>query len=422
MNIVHLVLFQFILFGLVSVPLAYFTDPDGVGYLAWYTEKAGIEAVIRAYRWTVYAAVILTLCFYLTGIRRRISAYQQRSEVIFSRQTYGRLWLFAFAAGLACTLFLYVQSGYRHLGLMGISLDYLDYALLRVQASETINMNVYNLGLNLFVFVAMIAAVFYLKDFWRIAATAVLFVTLGAFSLAKAPMASAVLVWIFFYFTTRRPSLAAMGFTGVIVAGVLVLMYEVSKSTVPDLSVFSLISRRIFYGQFADLPYYLDYFETIKVSLASMLPPYVQHWMGWDALPPAGRLIMEYTNPAAVAAGSAGVANTLFIGEAYAWGGFWGVVLAPFWVGLHFWFVTVVFTRFKKSIWSGLVLAYLFYRMSDALISGFSYFIFSGIHIMLIFVAGTLVIRDILRIRRTHSRNDAAARPEGSREERQGDL
>lgn len=410
MNVVHLVLLQFIVFGLLGVPLAHLADPEGIGYLASYTERAGIDTVLRAYLWTVYAAVVLTLLFYMTGTRRRLVAYQERPETALSRRAYGQIWMYAFTAGLACATFLYVQNGFEHPGLKGFGMDYLDYALLRVQTSETINMNVYNVGLTLFVSFAMIVALFYLKSFWRVIITAALFITLGSFSLAKAPMASAVLLWLFYYIAVKKPALTKIGVSAICLLAVLSLMYFISGFAGQGQALGTQILTRVLSGQFADLPYYFECFETSKVPLTALLPPYMQCWLGLEKIPSAARLVMEYTNPAAVAAGTAGVASTIFIGEAYAWAGLWGIVFAPFWVAFHFWLVTAIFTRLPKNIWCAFVFAYLFYRMSMALIGGFSYFVFSGIHIVLLAVAGALVARDMLRVKRVHGVGDALER------------
>lgn len=416
MNVIHLVLLQFVAFGLLGVPLVLLFDPQGAGYLAQQTERVGMEAVMRAYQWTLYSAVVLTLMFYLTGIRRRIVAYQQRPEVVFSRRTYLRAWTACFVGGAVCTLLLFAQSHYRHPGVTAMGLGSLDFAVLRIQTHAAINMNVYNLGLNICASAAVIIAVFYLKSFSRIVLALGLFVVLGTFSLAKAALGGAILAWLFFYLTVKRPSLMAVGFMAAMIIAVVAWMHVVSQAVSPDHSLRALMATRVFYGQFADLPYYFDYFAARRVSLAALLPPYVLHGMGLEEVASAAQLVMEYTNPSDVEVGAAGVANTLFLGEAYAWGGFWGVALAPFWIGAHFWAVTALFARLPKNLWTAFALAYLYHRMANAVIGGFSYFIFSGIHVMLLFIVGLIIVRELRKIRPSETSMAGMSRDQCSHE------
>ena len=64
---------------------------------------------------------------------------------------------------------------------------------------------------------------------------------------------------------------------------------------------------------------------------------------------------MEYINPIGVEAGTAGVANTLFIGEAYANFALYGLLLSPFIVGSIIQLSYILIQKLPKNpIWVGL--------------------------------------------------------------------
>ena len=63
----------------------------------------------------------------------------------------------------------------------------------------------------------------------------------------------------------------------------------------------------------------------------------------------SGRVIMEIYNASAVQAGTAGVMNTLFIGEAYANFGTAGVIVAPIIFGVVIGFAAYLLPTFKKN-------------------------------------------------------------------------
>jgi hypothetical protein len=87
----------------------------------------------------------------------------------------------------------------------------------------------------------------------------------------------------------------------------------------------------------------------------------------------------------------AGVANTFFTGEAFAWAGYPGVILSPFIVMAHLAFYIYLFKRIKKTWLTVYVFSFFLYKVFIGIFGGISYFIFSSMHIILIALLMLLV-------------------------------
>jgi hypothetical protein len=142
------------------------------------------------------------------------------------------------------------------------------------------------------------------------------------------------------------------------------------------------LAIRVIWGQVADLPHYFNLFSTWHVPFVALLPPYVQTLLGTSE-PSAARLVMEFSNPLAVKAGVAGVANTLFVGEAYAFAGVAGVLFSPLLVAVQYAVVIWLFGVLRKDVVTVFLFGYLLDRMTAALFGGVSSFVFSAMHVVL---------------------------------------
>jgi hypothetical protein len=106
---------------------------------------------------------------------------------------------------------------------------------------------------------------------------------------------------------------------------------------------------------------------------------------------------MEYTNPAAAAQCTVGVANSFFIGEAYAVAGYIGVILSPFIVMANLTFFVYLFSRLKKNTFFIFLFAWFLFKTFDGIFGGISYFTFSGLHIILLCVLYYLFIYTFIK-------------------------
>lgn len=95
---------------------------------------------------------------------------------------------------------------------------------------------------------------------------------------------------------------------------------------------------RLLITQVACLFLHVDCFPSVRSFLnGASFPSWIGTIFGFNNWGQrSGRVIAEIYNASAVANGTAGVNNTLFVGEAYANWGIVGALLAPIWVGIIF--------------------------------------------------------------------------------------
>lgn len=114
---------------------------------------------------------------------------------------------------------------------------------------------------------------------------------------------------------------------------------------------------RIFQSQVEGMYVHFYIFPDIYPFLdGAGLPGSIATLLGFDKHLDSARIAMEYMSPAAIANDTAGVINTLFVGEAWANFGWIGVTIAPFIVGVYWNFLYVIFTHYlpKHPFFMGL--------------------------------------------------------------------
>ncbi|MFA5117200.1 MAG: hypothetical protein WC486_08000, partial [Candidatus Omnitrophota bacterium] len=99
---------------------------------------------------------------------------------------------------------------------------------------------------------------------------------------------------------------------------------------------------------------------------------------------PASKIVMDYMHPGGVAGPAAGVTDQLFIGEAYAAFGVWGIIVSPVWIALHYALTAYIFSKLPKNVYTVFIFGYILTRMTLALFSGFSYFVCSSTQILIL--------------------------------------
>ena len=184
----------------------------------------------------------------------------------------------------------------------------------------------------------------------------------------------------------------ALKYLGIISLSLILLFISTKYATFNSRSIVKNIGGRILYGEISELPYYFEIFSNEKVNIKSLMPPYL---VGKQK--PAARIVAEYsvdkkfsalpggdTGEKALYARVAGVANTFFTGEAFAWAGYPGVILSPFIMMAHLAFYIYLFERIKKTWFTVYVFSFLLYKVFIGIFGGISYFIFSSMHIILI--------------------------------------
>lgn len=139
---------------------------------------------------------------------------------------------------------------------------------------------------------------------------------------------------------------------------------------------------RIFQSQIAGLFYHFDIFPDQREFLwGASFPPLLLSLFNVEHIRSA-RAVMEIVNPAGVAAGMAGVINTLFIGEAWANFGWIGFIFSPIIVGTVIQFSFIAFLKYLPKH-PFFIAFYAYLSLSWPVTGGFVDFIYSPLLLIL---------------------------------------
>ena len=382
-NPVNLILLKIAVMGLLGIPFAYLLDKGAYSY--YFTRKLGNENfILISYLYTFYAFMVMAILYYVLGLKRRIKVYMNKKIVHLAKHHYEWAWLITFVLASACFAYILIQTGGRHPAFEALRSGYSEIQVLRHNISLTINMNVYNLGFKFFLPINIIIALFFLRRRLLSLISFLLFVLMSTFALEKGLIVSTIILIVIFRILISEIPFKKFLYYGFLSLFLISVMYFLTKFATNMPSLFTGIAKRVFYGQISDLPHYFELFSKYKVTFSSTLPPYITNLFGNEGIKSASRLVMEHIDPIAVSKGTVGVANTFFVGEAYAVGGHIGVLLSPFIVMANLAFFVYLFSRFKKNIFFVFLFSWFLFRIFDGIFGGISYFTFSGIHIILL--------------------------------------
>jgi hypothetical protein len=382
-NPISLILLKILIMGLIGIPIAYFFDKKG--YINNFAQNPSKENfILISYLYTLYGFMVIALLYYGLGLKRKINTYIDRKIIHFTKTHYELLWLITFVLALLCFGYVFFQAGTIHPAIEALKSDYSGISVLRHKINLAINMNIYNVGFKFFLPINIIISLLLLKRRIFSFLSIFLFVVMGTFVLEKGVIVSTLVLLVFFRILLSKIPFKKLLQYGFISLGLISVMYFLTRFASSLPSLFPMISGRILYGQISDLPTYFELFSKYKISLTSIFPPYLTNIFGHGGVKAASLLVMEHTNPTAVAQGTAGVANTFFIGEAYAVAGHIGAILSPFIIMVNLVFFVYLFTKLKKNIYLVFLFSWFLFRTFDGIFVGIGYFIFSGIQIILL--------------------------------------
>ena len=141
------------------------------------------------------------------------------------------------------------------------------------------------------------------------------------------------------------------------------------------------IGGRIFLGQSMGVFFSFDIFPAVKEHLHfSSLSRFISSILGVEYNERSSRILMEVLNPSGVKNGTAGVLNSLFIGEAWANFGLLGVIFSPIIIGFYIQSIFNFFiTSTKCPLYIGLF-AYFSYRLP--VVGSFNEFFYNPLQII----------------------------------------
>jgi hypothetical protein len=261
--------------------------PEGVGYIYY-----GIGYSLIAYLSIVYSSFVIGTISYKAGFQKKILSYAERECVIPITSFLLLLWCVTFFLSLGCLIWIFVQAGMRHPMISAIgSYNIVEIATLRSTIVKTINMQVYNLGFIFILPLNLVISVFLIRRIWLSIASVSLFLALGSFTLAKAPVVY-FLAFVFIFRTLFSPFdlRNSLKYLTIIILSV-VLIFVFTKSAGFNIrSIVKDIGSRILYGDILELPYYFEIFSNDRVNIKSLMPPYLV-----GDKKSAARIVAEYS-------------------------------------------------------------------------------------------------------------------------------
>lgn len=253
---------------------------------------------------------------------------------------------------------------------------------LRIMASREFGGNVYlrNIfAIQLLPLLAFVSFAYFQKEksflnlFWFLLALLASIMAL-TYDLQKSPLALFLTGFIFFFvWVNGRINFGKLfGFSAIFLGIILFFYIGFGNSDIQQilLQYNEGASGRVLFSQIAGTFFSFEVFDHIKPFIGFESISRVVENFGMTYSERAGRLIMEIINPRGIKEGTAGVQNTLFIGEAWANFGILGLLLSPIYVGFVIGTLFYLLLRLPKTpLFIGV---YAFFSYKIALVGGFN--------------------------------------------------
>jgi oligosaccharide repeat unit polymerase len=237
--------------------------------------------------------------------------------------------------------------------------------------------------------------------------TALFLVLLGAsifimiYDLAKSPIFFYIIMLIILKFYLGELKLKFSKVLGYSIVGfaVLIGMYVVlseGMAVEQYLSISTGPLGRIFFSQIAPTFLHIDKFgDNIPYLTLSSLPGTIMGIFDIEQIRSA-RVLMEYVFPERVEAGTAGVLNTLFVGEAYAAFGPIGVLLATIYVALFVQLIYIIFLKLPKNPVLISLFVYFSVNIPRTVVGGYADFLFNPIWLVITIYMVMILVANIV--------------------------
>lgn len=341
-NIITYSYYSLIAYSYIGASLVY------LGFREHYLiQKISNEAVIdRTFFVVVYTSVCLAVfiiffnrIFSSIPVQKRYSSYLQKNTVCRGNEKTA----FFMLAGISVICLLSVCYVFYYIGYVPLFKIFdhgFDRAVARIDISRNFRGNIYIKNivmLSISPLISYLAYVFYRitkKTKWKLLFffMFVLCIFIKTYDFSKSPILNYLIG--FYLIEIMLGSIKSIKYfiaLGLGIAAIIIVQYGGIKNVSSFLSISNGPLGRIFISQPATLFLHLQTFpEQVPFLNGASLPTALAEIAGIEqSWVRSGRVVMEVYNPAGIAAGSAGVMNAVFAGEAYANWGMPGVMTAP---------------------------------------------------------------------------------------------
>jgi len=263
------------------------------------------------------------------------------------------------------------------------------YSMLR--SSLSLNNGIFNVGLYFFGFGSVISGLILSKRSYLYYIFSLFFCAiLLLFNMQKSPFIDFIFLCSIGYLFLKNKSINLLFIAPI----VLTLIYSVVSFYNPGYEISRLLQfifQRIFFGEISDLPLYYSLFKNDPISFYSVLPPYINNFLGFN-FQAASKIValnvVGYDNLISV-----GYFNTIFLGEAYAVFGSFGAFYAQILIILNFIFLGLLINKTPKNIFTIILISYIIFKYTKGIFAGVGPFIFSTNQIFMLILAFYLIVK-----------------------------
>ncbi len=206
-------------------------------------------------------------------------------------------------------------------------------------------------------------------------------VIIKTYKFEKTPLLFHLLIYVLIYIYIKGGiKVVYMGVMGLVGVGILAFSYMSVGFQGAFLDIYNGPLGRTLFTEVGTLSYCFDLFPRVFDFLSGRsFSPTVLKILGMnpELHLRSAKLIMDYYGSEKVFNGTAGVMNTLFVGEAYSNWGYAGVALSIIWVALIFSLVIFAMLKMKKQPVTVTMSAVLTIRFVTIMHGGFCDFIYS---------------------------------------------
>lgn len=303
----------------------------------------------------------------------------------------GEIVLKSFLIGLSILALLVLAYTFLQLGTIPLIAmlkgESSELARLRILASREFGGNVYLrniLGVQILPLLSFVALAYFhqkktlINLLWFVA-TLLGSLLILSYDLQKSPMALYLTGFVFYaVWVNGHISVGKLAAFGGLFLGIIILFYMAFGNSNLQNILFQYnegATGRVLFSQVVGTFFSIEFFDNLREFIGLNSLSKMVEYFGLEYSERSSRLIMEIINPKGVAAGTAGVQNSLFIGEAWANFGAIGLFISPLYVGFIIGLLFYALLSLPKApIFVGV---YVFFSYKTALIGGFNDYIYN---------------------------------------------
>ena len=387
-NPIYLIVFYIFIFIFPGIFILNYFDPNNEFF--FYAFGLLTDFNVNNFYLNIFFGLIPILLFLVIFFRIPAQKFKNK-EVDLTNARF--VYLIFITALILINLYLFISFNYS-IPIMSIagSVSSDNYSILR--SDLALDYAIFNIGLYFFGFGSFISGLILSNKSYIYYIIALVFCfTLLLFNLQKSPSLDFIFLCSIGFLFLKNKSINLLFIVPLVFTIIYFIVYFYNPG-IESRFIFQALSQRIFFGEISDLPLYYSIFKNDPISFYSVLPPYINEFLGFN-FQAASKIValnvVDYKNLISV-----GFFNTIFLGEAYAVFGNFGIFYAQIIIILNFIFLGLLIDKTPKNIFTIILISYILFKFTKGIFSGIGPFIFSINQIFLLILVFYLLINENL--------------------------